>query len=81
MNSQTKLKKHVTQLSKEEKQIIDKDLILSEIEIALKQMKNEKSPGIDGISIEVFKTFWRKVKHLLYNAYKDCIKMNNYPEQ
>lgn len=37
-------------------------------------MKNGKSPGIDGLSIEFFKTFWTDIKNLLFNAYLDCIK-------
>ena len=65
---------NVTKLTDEDKLLLDKDVTLIEIETALKQMKNGKSPGIDGLSIEFFKTFWSDIKNLLFNAYLDCIK-------
>ena len=42
--------------------------------MAVKQMKNEKSPGIDGITIEVYKHFWNDIKDLLYKSFKECIE-------
>ena len=32
----------------------------------LKKMKNNKSPGIDGLSSEFFKVFWGKLKHFTF---------------
>lgn len=55
---------------------MEEDLTLVEIEIALKQMKNSKSPGIDGITIEFIKAFWLDIKDLLFNAYLDCIQQD-----
>ena len=43
---------------------------MEEISEALKQMKNGKSPGIDGFPAEFFKTFWRKIKYFILKAYK-----------
>lgn len=71
MNS---VKENVTKLTDEDKFLLERDVTLTEIETALKQMKNGKSPGIDGLSIEFFKTFWTDIKNLLFNAYLDCIK-------
>lgn len=65
---------NVTKITDEDKFILEKDVTLPEIKTALKQMKNGKSPGIDGLLIEVFKTFWTKIQNLLFNAYLDCIK-------
>ena len=45
-----------------------------EIENALKQMKNGKSPGIDGLTSEFLKHFWADIKKLLYKAFLECIK-------
>lgn len=70
------VKKYVKTLSEEDKLTLEKDLSISEIEIALKQMKNDKSPGIDGLSVEFYKTFWQEIKHLLFDAYLDCINNN-----
>ncbi len=55
-----------------EKNILKENLNISEIEIAIKQMKNGKSPRIDGITIEFFKHFWNDIKELLYNAFIEC---------
>ena len=34
---------------------------MSELTKALKNMKNNKSPGTDGFSSEFFKVFWKKI--------------------
>ncbi len=44
------------------------------MDIALKQMSNCKSPGIDGLSTEFLKHFWKDIRKLLYNAFLECIK-------
>ena len=31
-------------------------------------MKNNKSPGIDGLSADFLKVFWRKIKYFITNA-------------
>ena len=38
-----------------------------ELGTVLKKMKNNKSPGIDGLSAEFFKVFWGKLKDLIAN--------------
>ena len=35
-------------------------------------MKNSKSPGIDGISVDFLKVFWGKLKFLIVNAINSC---------
>ncbi len=44
------------------------------MDIALKQMSNCKSPGIDGLSTEFLKHFWKDIRKLLYNAFLECIQ-------
>ena len=39
--------------------------MLSEIGIALKNMKNDKTPGQDGFTSEFFKFFWVKLKYFV----------------
>ena len=39
-----------------------------ELDMAIKQFKNEKSPGSDGLTIEFFKTFWSKLKKPLLES-------------
>ena len=37
-------------------------------------MKNNKTPGIDGISTEFLKVFWLDLKHLVTRALNTCYK-------
>ena len=43
-------------------------LTLAEISNALKNMKNNKSPGIDGFSSEFFKVFWCRIKFFVLRS-------------
>lgn len=44
---------------------------------AIKHMKNNKSPGLDGIPIEFYKIFWNKIKDYFYS----CIIENYLKEE
>jgi hypothetical protein len=35
---------------------------------ALRQMKNRKSPGIDGLPADFYKFFWKNIKHMVTNS-------------
>ena len=41
---------------------------VDEVGQVLKKMKSSKSPGIDGITVEFVKVFWRQVKYFIINA-------------
>ena len=43
-------------------------LKLEEISSALKQMKNNKCPGVDGFPAEFFKISWDKLKYFVLHA-------------
>ena len=43
-------------------------LSIHELGTALKNMKNGRSPGIDGFSCEFFKVFWSKLKHFIHKS-------------
>ena len=45
-------------LSESSKDYMDQDLSENEIKNAIKKMKNNKSPGTDGIAIEFYKLYW-----------------------
>ena len=47
-----------TKLSEAEAQKIEGEMTYVELTKALKNMKNEKSPGLDGFTVEFFKFFW-----------------------
>ena len=43
-------------------------LTVDEVRKVLKKMKSNKSPGIDGITVEFVKIFWRQLKYFIVNA-------------
>ena len=47
-------------------------ITVEELGNVLKKFKNNKSPGIDGISSEFLKVFWKKLKVLVANAINMC---------
>ena len=63
-----------TQLTPSEKQYLDSELTKSEIDLALTQQKNNKSPGIDGYSAEFFKKFWAQLGHFFTNCVNECYR-------
>ena len=50
------------ELNDTQKELCDGLLTEHECKIALKDMKNNKSPGSDGISTEFYKIFWNDIK-------------------
>ena len=48
---------------------LDEKLTLEEIGNALKDMKNNKTPGIDGFPAEFFKFFWKDLKFFVLRAF------------
>lgn len=68
------VKDKIKTLNEVEKNALEENLKICEIETAIKQMKNGKSPGIDGITMEFYKHFWNHIKGLLYSAFLECIE-------
>ena len=52
----------IPKLNAQEKQSIEGYLIYYECLMALKEMKNNKSPASDGITTEFYKLFWNDIK-------------------
>ena len=51
-----------------ESDALEGELKLDEISLALKNMKNNKTPGIDGFPAEFFKVFWNQLKYFVHRA-------------
>ena len=64
-------------LSTVESDRLECELLLPEISKALQNMKNGKTPGIDGFPVEFFKVFWNKLKDFVLRAYNWSYKMGN----
>ena len=55
----------IPKLTDFQKESIEGKLTITEIGNALKKMKNDKSPGLDGFNSEFFKFFWSKLKYFI----------------
>ncbi|MCG7875526.1 MAG: reverse transcriptase domain-containing protein [Candidatus Thiodiazotropha endolucinida] len=58
----------MNKLEETEKDICDGLLTEEECKSALKDMKNQKSPGSDGLTVEFFKIFWNDIKQYYVNS-------------
>jgi len=56
----------VNRLSDDEKHLISGEFSITDLENTLKDMDNNKSPGMDGLPAEFYKTFWPDIKDYLY---------------
>ena len=60
--------KNLTILSDEQSHSLEGEITLEEAGCALKNMKNFKSPGTDGFTVEFFKFFWSKLGWLIIRS-------------
>ena len=66
-------------LSPEKKTLIDQDISLDELTDAKGKMKNNKSPGPDGIIIEFYKEFWEIIKDDFFEMVVISLATGNLP--
>ena len=58
---------------------LDHDITLDELSSVVKSLKNNKSPGWDGLTNEFYKKFWGKIKHLLHQAITESVNSSMLP--
>ena len=58
-------------LSDKDQLICEGKVSTLECEQALKGMKNNKSPGYDGLTVEFYKTFWQDLSDLMINSFNE----------
>ena len=63
----TPLKKEAVTLTPEDKTGLEGDITFTEAAAVLKNMKNCKSPGPDGFTVEFFKFFFRRYRSISYS--------------
>ena len=62
-------------LNDKEKNNCEGPIRIDECEKVLKTMKNNKSPGIDGLPCEFYKIFWGEVKDILIKSFNDSFEI------
>ena len=53
-------------VSETQKQLQKQQINMNDLQIAIKLMKNNKTPGEDGIPVDFYKVFWGKIKMIFY---------------
>lgn len=59
----------IPKISETEQEFCDENISENELLIALKEMKNGTSPGIDGLTVEFYKVFWNHLRNYLLNSF------------
>ena len=55
-------------LSECEKNLLDSQITVQELGLALSKLNNNSAPGIDGLPVPFYKTFWNKLKQPLFES-------------
>ncbi len=64
--------KHITPLKDSENLKCEGMITLEEVILAIKNMKNNKTPGNDGFPIEFYKIFWKDIGHFLLKSLNEA---------
>ena len=67
-------------ISKEHEQLCAEELNLSDLTKAVAELKNGKTPGMDGLPAEFYKMYWPKVGPLLVDLVQYCYDNQVLPE-
>lgn len=60
--------------------LLTKDLDLEELHVALMSLTNGKAPGIDGIPVDFYKTFWPVVGEDLLEVFNESLRTGLLPQ-
>lgn len=66
-------------ISLEDKEACDNNISLSEIMLAIKSLKNNKSPGCDGLTSELYKMFADKLSPFLLKVFEESFDLEVLP--
>ena len=68
----------INKLTNSLSQKLEGELSIDEVHQALKNMKNNKSPGLDGFTVEFFKYFWKEL-HIFLVRYLNSAYLSGMP--
>ena len=69
----------LAKVNEQEEKDLRKDISLDEVNIVLRKMKHNKSPGSDGFQPEFFKFFWGELKYFVLRMFRECFKQKGLP--
>ena len=69
----------INKLNTTEANALEGALTENELGNALKHMKHNKTPGIDGFPSEFYKIFWRYLKSCVFKALNDSMDKGKLP--
>ena len=69
--------KDIPKLSKEDQDKLEQDITEIEILNSLKELKNGKTPGTDGFTVDFYKFFWIDMKKLLLESLTYALNKGN----
>jgi len=69
----------IPSLKHEKRTLCEGDILLTECENAINRIKNNKSPGDDGLPIEFYKTFWNEISDFIVDVYNESYDNNIMP--
>ncbi len=60
-------------LSQEDRKYLAVEFTTEDLHAALKQMKKNKSPGPDGLTVEFYLRYWDLVKTHMYDSFVEAV--------
>lgn len=70
---------HIPKISEVIKEELEKDITLVELSLAIDSIKGGKTPGPDGLPIEVYKMFKHRLMPALIEMFKDAFRNGILP--
>ena len=71
---------HIPKVNQHKAQECDKILTLTELHQSLKKFNKNKAPGIDGLSAELYLTFWNQLGPLLLDVFNETYELGILPQ-
>ena len=70
----------VPKLTAQQNSFCESNITLGELFKTLKSFSKNKSPGIDGLTVDFYVTFWEQLKHMLLLVYEKSFSAGILPE-
>ena len=68
------ISEQIPKISQEDFERLESPISLQELGKAVKQLANQKCPGVDGLPIDWYKVFWNKIKYFLHDVILEIVQ-------